>query len=98
MGSVGALNRKQEEEELFKIPRKKITCLSQGTQDKSLTNIFLYKNITSHTISFLLFKFFFKVESKPVLLSVEKWSMSSVSEMLQMDFFHELLRTLSVSA
>ena len=29
-----------------------------------------------------------------MLLSVEKWSMSSVSEMLQMDFsFHELLRT-----
>lgn len=48
MGSVGALNRKQEEEELFKIPRKKITCLSQGTQDKSLTNIFYTKILPSH--------------------------------------------------
>lgn len=59
-GQCGGSEQEQEEEELFKIPRKKITRLSQGTQDKYLTNIFLYKNITSHTISFLLFKIFFQ--------------------------------------
>ena len=58
-GQCGGSEQEQEEEELFKIPRKKITCLSQGTQDKYLTNIFLYKNITSHMIYIYCFKNFF---------------------------------------
>lgn len=58
--AVRGPEQEQEEEELFKIPREKIRRLSQGTQDKYLTNNFLYKNITSHMIPFLLFKNFFQ--------------------------------------
>lgn len=92
--AVRGPEQEQEEEELFKIPREKITRLSQGTQDKYLTNNFLYKNITSHMIPFLLFKIFFQSWKQTSTSQCGKWSMSSVSEMLRVDFsFHELLRT-----